>query len=284
MCWNGLIVAVAAAHCQIWSETPRHTQSWAITKRIRRWIQTLLFNIERAELRWPLDTSLRRLPGHVPLGGGLREDPERAGGTVSPSWGSMERTVQAAASASRLWIRLKKWTYEHFIISFVFWVSHRISCSEFSYTFFFFWHFLFSALWKNEVKKALLWFWGKTKFEKSPLIVLLVHSSPSFRSLKQTLHHHQSEYISSVEVPLLQPDFPETSHRRADCERWRACTPLTGSHKPTCLSHPRLIQFHCHSRGNRVCQHLLLLSQGMKEMGQQQLIVVSLTPWWLNIV
>lgn len=64
--------------------------------------------------------------------------------------------------------------------------------------------------------------------------------------------------------------FPGTSHSPADCERWCTRTLLTGSHKPTCLSHLGLIQFHYHSRGNRVPRYLpLQLQRRRKKVGQQ---------------
>lgn len=74
-----------------------------------------------------------------------------------------------------------------------------------------------------------------------------------------------SEYIFTSEARLhLQSHssliFLGYITQPADCERWCTRTPLTGWHKPTCLSHPGLIQFHCHSRGNRVWLYLLTVS------------------------
>lgn len=79
-----------------------------------------------------------------------------------------------------------------------------------------------------------------------------------------------SEYIFTMQrgaTPSAEPQQPRSAGyitRPADCERWCTCTPLTGSHKPTCLRHQGLIQFHCHARGNIVCQYLRAFSARKK--------------------
>lgn len=106
-----------------------------------------------------------------------------------------------------------------------------------------------------------LWFpfkhWHKESVlaELFPFLSSSLCLSPQKEKKTQRIHFHQRGAAPSAEPQ--QPHFPGYITQPADCERWCTRTPLTGSHKPTCLSHPGLIQFHCHSRGNSVCLCLL---------------------------